>query len=138
MTEQLSLDFDLVREEKVEEMETEPLRWRGVCDLPYFTEPEAFYDRRMENGIHVRELRDFACKLFEKENDALTVEDLKMAFLKMCPLSVNLGGDDHEVTMKKVRGKWILSCNCSAWIFNLSHERTCRHTTYVEGLMKRG
>ncbi len=116
----------------------EQVQWCEVCDLPYFTEPEVFYDRRMQEKIRIGELRDLACKLFEKENESLTVHDLKMAFLKMYPLPVNLGGSDHEVTVKKLYRKWILSCNCSAWIFNLSGERTCRHTSYVENLMKRG
>lgn len=57
--------------------------------------------------MRVKELREKACRLFGKENDQLTVQDLKLAFLKMCPVKVNLGGDDHEVTVKKLNGRWM-------------------------------
>jgi hypothetical protein len=135
--EQLPFGFSDEKQE-VEEKPVEPVRWIEVCDLPYYTEPKAFYDRRMQEKIRIGELREFACKLFEKENQALTMHDLKLAFLKMCPLSVNLGGNDHKVTVKKMHGQWMLSCNCHSWIFNLSGERTCKHTNYVENLMQRG
>jgi hypothetical protein len=112
-------------------------RYLEVCDLPYCSEPDLFYRRRMEAGLRVKELRENACRLFGKQNDQLTVRDLKLAFLKMCPVKVNLGGDDHEVTIKKLKGHWILSCNCRSWIFNLSGERRCKHTEHVENLMTR-
>jgi hypothetical protein len=131
--EQLEISFD--GNETTGETKAEP-HWIEVYDLPYYTEPITFYDRRMEKKIHVRELRDFACNLLEKENEKLTVHDLKLAFIKMYPLTVNLGGDDHDVTVKKMHGKWILSCNCHSWIFNLSNERTCKHMNYVENLMR--
>lgn len=134
---QLSFVFDVKEFEEKQIESSKPVRLVEVCDLPYCSEPEMFYSRRMKEGVRCRELRDFACKLFEKENEALTVHDLKFAFLKMYPLSVNLGGDDHEVTVKKLSGRWILSCSCRSWIFNLNKERTCKHTNYVENLMRR-
>jgi hypothetical protein len=106
-----------------------------VCDLPYCSEPRLFYQRRMEAGLRVTELRESACRLFGKENGQLTMRDLKLAFLKMCPLKVNLGGNDHKVTIKKHNGAWILSCNCRSWIFNQSRDRSCKHTKHVENLM---
>lgn len=112
-------------------------RYVEVCDLPYCSEPDLFYWQRMKVGLRVRELREEACRLFRKPDDELTVRDLKLAFLKMYPLKVNLGGDDHEVTVKKLKGLWILSCNCRSWIFNLSGHRKCKHTAHVESLMQR-
>ncbi len=87
--------------------------------------------------MRVRELRESAYRLFDKRDDQLTVRDLKLAFLKMHPVRVNLGGDDHEVTVKKLNGRWILSCNCRSWIFNLGGDRRCKHTAYIEELMQR-
>ncbi len=107
-----------------------------VCDLPYCSEPDLFYWQRMKAGLRVRELRESACLFFKKQNDQLTVRDLKLAFLKMYPVKVNLGGDDHEVTLKKLKGSWILACNCKSWIFNLSGDRKCKHTAYIENLMQ--
>jgi hypothetical protein len=107
-----------------------------VCDLPYCSEPDLFYWHRMKVGLRVNELRENACRLFGKPNDQLTLRDLKLAFLKMHPIKVNLGGDDHEVTVKKLNGRWVLSCNCRSWIFNLSGDRTCKHTAYIENLMR--
>ncbi len=108
-----------------------------VYDLPYCSEPDLFYWQRMKAGLRVRELRENACRLFQKQDNQLTVRNLKLAFLKMHPVKVSLGGDDHEVTIKKLNDRWILSCNCRAWIFNLSGERRCKHTTYLEDLMQR-
>jgi len=108
-----------------------------VCDLPYCSEPDLFYLHRMKAGLRVRELRESACRLFKKQNDQLTVRDLKLAFLKMCPIKVNLGRDDHEVSVKKLNGRWVLTCNCKSWIFNLSGERRCKHTAHIENLMQR-
>jgi len=110
-------------------------RYVEVCDLPYCSEPRQFYDARMEAGLRVTELRETACRLFEKENRQLTVWDLKLSFLKMCPVKVNLGGADHEVTIKKLNGHWVLACNCRSWIFNLSGDRKCKHTAHIENLM---
>ena len=110
-------------------------RYVEVCDLPYCSEPDFFYRQRMEAGLRVKELRETACRLFGKENDQLTVRDLKLAFLKMFPVKVNLGGDDHEVTVKKLNGGWVLSCNCRAWIFNRAGERRCKHTEHIETLI---
>ena len=111
-------------------------RYEEVCDLPYCSEPELFYWQRMKAGLLVRELREEACRLFGKENDQLTVRDLKLAFLKLHPIKVNLGGDDHDVSVKKLKGRWILSCGCQSWIFSLSGNRICKHTTYIENLMR--
>ncbi len=79
-------------------------RYVEVCDLPYCSEPDLRYWQRMKVGLRVRVLREAACRLFRKPNDELTVRDPKMAFLKMYPIKVNLGGDDHEVTVKKLNG----------------------------------
>jgi hypothetical protein len=78
-------------------------RYVEVCDLPYCSEPDLFYWLRMKIGLRVKELRESACRLFEKQDDQLTVRDLKLAFLKMYPITVNLGGGDHEVSVKKVK-----------------------------------
>ena len=111
-------------------------RYVEVCDLPYCSEPDLFYWRRMKAGLLVRKLREGACRFFGKQNDQLTARDLKLAFLKMHPIKVNLGGDDHEVTAKKLNGRWVLSCNCRSWIFNLSGDRKCKHTAHIENLMR--
>lgn len=136
--EQRVLNFDVEEKQKDDDGSPESARFVEVCDLPYYTEPEAFYEARMQKGIRIGELREFACDVFEKKNDVLTVSDLKFAFLWMCPLSVNLGGNDHKVTVKKIHGSFILSCDCPAWIFNLGGNRICKHTNYVDNLMKRG
>jgi len=112
-------------------------RYVEVCDIPYCSEPDLFYWHRMKARLSVKELRKYACRLFRKENDQLTVWDLKLAFLKMYPIKVNLGGDDHEVSIKKLKGCWMLSCNCKPWIFNLSGERRCKHTEHIENLMQK-
>jgi hypothetical protein len=108
-----------------------------VCDLPYCSDPDLFYWHRMKARLSVKELRKYACCLFRKENDPLTVRHLKLAFLRIYPIEVNLGGDDHEVSIKKLKGCWTLSCNCKSWIFNLSDERRCKHTEYIENLMQK-
>jgi hypothetical protein len=108
------------------------VRYVEVCDLPYYTEPGAFYERRMTEGMTVTELRRYATSLFGKERDQLTVRDMKLAFLKRFPFSIALDGKEHKVSVKKYDGKWILSCDCGAWVFNLNGHRSCRHTTYVE------
>jgi hypothetical protein len=110
-------------------------RYVEVCDIPYCSEPDLFYRERLKAGLRVKELREKAGSLLEKDNDQLTVRDLKLAFLKLCPVKVNLGGDDHEVTIKKLNGSWALSCNCRAWIFNRDGARRCKHTEHVENLM---
>ncbi len=112
-------------------------RYVEVCDLPYCSEPDVFYWQRMKAGLQVRELRESACRLFGKQNDQLTVRDLKLAFLKLWPVKVNLGGDDHEVTVKKLNGCWVLSCNCRSWIFNRTGDRRCKHTEHIENMMTR-
>ena len=111
-------------------------RYVEVCDLPYCSEPDLFYWQRIKAGLRVRALREGASRLFGKQNDQLTVRDLKLAFLKMHPVKVNLGRADHEVTVKKLYGRWILSCNCRSWIFNLKGDRRCKHTAYIENLMQ--
>ena len=106
-----------------------------VCDIPYCSEPALFYHRRIEARLLVKELREKACRLLDKQDAQLTMRDLKLAFLKLNPIKVNLGGDDHEVTVKKVNGLWILSCNCRSWIFSLKGDRRCKHTEHIENLM---
>ena len=110
-------------------------RYVEVCDIPYCSEPALFYQRRIEVGLRVKELRENACCLFEKQNAQLTMRDLKFAFLKLYPIKVNLGGDDHEVTVKKLSRSWVLSCNCQSWIFRLKDDRRCKHTEHIEKLM---
>ena len=105
-----------------------------ICDLPYYTEPRTFYETRMRKGTRIRKLRDYACRLFEKENEQLTVNDLKFAFLHMYPFVILIDGNNHEVTVKKYSGKWILSCSCKSWIFN-QRERRCKHTDQMEKIM---
>jgi hypothetical protein len=132
--EQLEIVFSM-DEDEADNKAVEPVRFVEVCDLPYCSEPDLFYDRRMMAGFLVGTLREEACRLFGKPNEQLSVRDLKMVFLKMCPIKIDLGGDEHEVTAKKYAGTWVLSCNCPAWIFNLSGKRICKHTDYVENLM---
>ena len=110
-------------------------RYVEVCDIPYCSEPSLFYQRRIEVGLRVKELRENACVLFEKQDTELTVRDLKLAFLKLYPVKVNLGGDDYEVTVKKLKGRWLLSCNCRSWIFSRKGDRGCKHTEHIENLM---
>lgn len=136
--EQIPIDFSETEEDldaKIDQVG--PVRLVEVCDLPYCSEPDLFFERRMRAGLRVGALREEACRLFEKSNEQLTRRDLKMAFLKMCPIKIELGGDEHEVTVKKYAGTWVLSCNCPAWIFNLSGQRICKHTNYVENLMRK-
>ena len=136
--EQMVLDLSGESEEKKVPESEVPVGWVQVCDLPYCSEPRLFYDARMNAGIRVTELREEACRMLEKENSQLTMDDLKMAFLKMCPVEVELVGQPHKVTVKKYGGEWILACNCGAWVFNLSGNRLCKHTNYVGNLMKKG
>ncbi len=136
--EQMTLDLSGEGEdEKVPESEL-PVGWVQVCDLPYCSEPRLFYDARMNAGIRIGELREEACRMFEKENEQLTVRDLKIAFLKMCPVEIDLEGRPHKVSVKKYGGVWILSCDCGAWIFNRGGQRRCKHTDHVDNLMERG
>jgi hypothetical protein len=112
-------------------------RYVEVCDIPYCSEPALFYQKRIEAGLQVMELREKACHLFDKQDAQLTMKDLKLAFLKLYPIKVNLGGNDHEVTVKKVDERWLLSCNCRSWDFNLNGERRCKHTEHIESLMNK-
>ena len=112
-------------------------RYVEVCDIPYCSEPVLFYERRIEAGLRVMDLRKNASHLFDKQDVQLTMRDLKLAFLKLYPVKVNLGGRDHEVTVKKVNGGWLLSCNCPSWAFNRNAERRCKHTEHIENLMAR-
>ncbi|MBM4305123.1 MAG: hypothetical protein FJ123_00150 [Deltaproteobacteria bacterium] len=106
-----------------------------VCDIPYRSESVPFYEKRIGMGLQIMELRKSARSLFGKEDAQLTMRDLKLAFLKLCPMKVNLGGTDHEVTVKKVKGSWVLSCNCPSWTFNRNGKRRCKHTEHIENLM---
>jgi len=128
-----------IAEDKTPDADEEPaeqVRWVEVCDLPYFTEPEAFYDKRMRERIRVRELRRFATSIFDKPKEELTVRDLKLAFLKKFPFVILVDGNNHEVTVKKYGVEWILSCDCKAWIFNLNGKRTCKHTDHMEKILE--
>ena len=110
-------------------------RYVEVCDIPYCSEPVPFYQRRVKVGLRVKELRENACRLFAKKDAELTMRDLKLAFLKLYPIKVNLGGNDHEVAVKKLNGRWVLSCNCQSWIFSRKGDRRCKHTEHIENLM---
>jgi len=44
-----------------------------VCDVPYCSEPDLFYRRKIKEGLRVKELRESACRLFEKQNDQLSI-----------------------------------------------------------------
>ena len=90
----------------------------------------------MRKGVRIRELRDYACRLLEKENEQLTVKDLKFAFLHLYPFVILIDGNNHEVTVKKYSGQWILSCSCGAWVFNRYGNRTCKHTVHMEQMME--
>jgi hypothetical protein len=109
-------------------------RYVEVCDIPYCSEPALFYQRRMEVGLRVKELRENACRLFDKKDAELTLRDLKLAFLKLYPIKINLGGDDHKVMVRKLNARWVLSCNCRSWIFNRNGDRRCQHTEHIENL----
>lgn len=54
--------------------------WQEVCDIPYYTEPDVFYETRMRKGMRIRELRSYAASLFGKGDEELTVRELKLAF----------------------------------------------------------
>jgi hypothetical protein len=116
-------------------MKTFSARYVEVCDIPYCSEPVLFYQRRIGVGLRVEGLRVNACRLFEKKDTELTMRDLKLAFLNLYPIKVNLGGDDHEVTVRKLNDRWVLSCNCRSWIFNRNGDRRCQHTEHIENLM---
>ncbi len=116
-------------------MRKDSARYVEVCDIPYCSEPVLFYEKRIERGLQIMDLRKSACTLFEKPDAQLTMRHLKLAFLKLYPIKVNLGGSDHEVTAKKVNGSWVLSCNCPSWTFNRTGERRCKHTEHIENLM---
>ena len=109
-------------------------RYVEVCDIPYCSKPHLFYQRRIEAGLRVKELKK-TCQLFDKKDPELTTRDPKLAFLNLYPIKVNLGGEDHEVTVKKLNGQWLLSCNCRSWIFSLKGNRGCKHTEHIENLM---
>lgn len=55
--EQLMLGITEGEAPGVDEEPIGPVRYVEVCDLPYFTEPESFYYKRMQEGMQVRELR---------------------------------------------------------------------------------
>ncbi len=111
--------------------------YQEVCDLPYYTEPGVFYETRMRKAMRVRELRSYACEAFGKGDNELTVQDLKLAFLHRFPFWILIDGNNHEVTVKKYNGEWILSCDCKAWIFNRSG-RKCKHTEHMEKILGEG
>ncbi len=116
-------------------MKKSPVGYMEVCDIPYCSEPGLFYERRIEAGLRVMDLRKSACSLFEKEDAQLTMRDLKLAFLTLYPIKVNLGGNDHQVTVKKINGSWVLSCDCPSWTYTRNSERRCKHTEHIENLM---
>jgi hypothetical protein len=109
--------------------------WQEVCDIPYYTEPDVFYETRIRKGMHIGELRRYASSLFGKVDQELTGRDLKLAFLHKVPFCILIDGNDHEVTVKKYNGEWILSCDCKAWIFN-RNGRKCKHTEQMERILE--
>jgi hypothetical protein len=45
-------------------------------------------------------------------------------------------GKFYRVKYKKYNDGWKLTCNCPAWIYNHSGDRTCKHTKMVESMLK--
>lgn len=133
--EQLPFWFSM-EEHEVDEKPVEPVRYVEVCDLPYFTEPEVFYEKRMREKMTVRVLRSYASDLFQKPEHELMVRDYKLAFLHRYPFVILIDGNNHEVTVKKYNGEWILSCNCGAWVYNRNGDRTCKHTEHMEKILE--
>jgi len=77
-----------IAEDKTPDADEEPaeqVRWVEVCDLPYFTEPEAFYDKRMRERIRVRELRRFATSIFDKPKEEPDRPRLEACFPEEVP-----------------------------------------------------
>ena len=107
---------------------------KEVCDLPYFTEPMMFYEKRMRERVTVGQLRAEASRLFQKDNSDLSVDDLKFIMLKLFPFPVEINGSQHKVSVKKYNREWILSCDCGAWVFN-HNGRTCKHTEEVKQIL---
>lgn len=110
-------------------------RYVEVCDIPYYTEPGVFYETRMRKGMRIRKLRSYAASLFGKGDEELTVRDLKLAFLRKFPFCILIDGNDHEVTVKKYKGEWILACSCKAWIYKRNGRR-CKHTEQMEKILE--
>lgn len=85
---------------------TESVRYVEVCDMPYYTEPDIFYERRMQEKMHIRALRFYAAFLFQKLEEELTVREYKLAFLEKFPCVILIDGSPHEVAVKKHKGEW--------------------------------
>jgi len=103
-----------------------------VCDLPFCGEPRELFERRVViEEMKIDELRKKAAEILKKPMEKLTKEDYLITELELWPYPVNLNGNEYRVKYKKYNGKWILSCNCPAWIFNHSGDRTCKHTKAV-------
>ena len=110
-------------------------RYVEVYDLPYYTEPEILYERRMREKMDIKALRSYAASLFHKPQGELTVREYKLAFLKKFPCVVSMDRDPQEVTVKKHKGEWILACSCKAWIGN-GKGRRCQHTGRMEKILE--
>jgi hypothetical protein len=110
-------------------------RYVEVCDLPYYTEPDIFYERRIQENMPVKALRFYAAFLFQKPKEELTVREYKLAFLKKFPLAILIDGKAHQVTVKKDKGEWILACSCTEWI-DSQKGRRCKHTERMEKILE--
>ena len=110
-------------------------RYVEVWDLPYYTEPEIFYDRRMQEKMDTKVLRSYAAFLFHKREEELTVQEYKLVFLKKFPCVISIDGSPREVTVKKHKGEWILACSCKAWM-DSGKGRRCQHTERMEKILE--
>jgi len=103
-----------------------------VCDIPFCGEPSELFEKRVIiEKVRIEELRKRAAEILKKPMDRLTKEDYLIVEFELWPYLVNLNGKEYRVKYKKYKGRWILSCNCPAWIFNHSGNRTCKHTKAV-------
>jgi len=104
------------------------MKFIEICDIPFCNEPPELFEKRISEKIRIDELRNKASQIVKKPLEQLTKEDYLIAELELWNYPVNLNGKEYKIKYKKYNGKWILSCNCSAWIFNHSKDRTCKHT----------
>jgi len=103
-----------------------------VCDIPFCGEPSELFEKRVViERMKIEELRQKTTEILKKPINELTKEDYLITEFQLWPYSIRLNGEEHKVKYKKYNGRWILSCNCPAWIFNHSGDRTCKHTKAV-------
>lgn len=98
-----------------------------------FNEPLPLKEKREEYGISLPSLYLEAKNFFGREpnkSDLVKYEILKIGF----PICLNK--ETYLVKYKKYFGKYILSCSCPAWIYNISKNRTCKHTFAVQNFLR--